>query len=414
MDEEKICRYCFEGESVAKLISPCDCKGSAGYIHKQCVTKWMLLSELTTCELCHAQFRCRPSRCDSLSKTLHRTKQEAICYAVIFIIFMLPVILFKSLADGLRSGGVLTYEESDRLLTGGLFGTYLLLIVFGVLFVAIWVHRCHDDPAADAAVAPVDAAATTEDEGAAAAEGATDQTADAAASNPEEARHAAVDAEMETGATGELTVETAVDALELVQESGDNTIGGAVAQDGQTTRAEVIVHVPSTPVRSESSGSDSHTSVAITSTPDNALTASNASMTSTTSTTLTTLTTIPTTASAPTVAITVASPSTRSDTRSSISQAATPLHSLAAYIFHHRRPDNDNSRRNSSSSRRNNSSSSNRRGSIAASTPLRRTSNSATPRQRRYSPDSSYEPREIGYNLHNLSAHELAFTGGFY
>ena len=25
--EEKFCRYCFEDDSVAKLISPCDCKG---------------------------------------------------------------------------------------------------------------------------------------------------------------------------------------------------------------------------------------------------------------------------------------------------------------------------------------------------------------------------------------------------
>ena len=53
-----------------------------------------------------------------------------------------------------RYNSVLTYEQADRLLTGGLFGTYVLLIIFGVLFVAIWVHKCHDDPIADAEVAP--------------------------------------------------------------------------------------------------------------------------------------------------------------------------------------------------------------------------------------------------------------------
>merc|ERR1711942_541554 len=112
------------------------------------------------------EFRCRPARWKTLARSLQRTKQEAICYAVIFLIFMVPVILFKSVADGLRDAGIMSYEQSDRLLTGGLFGTYLLLIIFGVLFVAVWVHKCHDDPEADAEVAPtaVDDAALSSDD----------------------------------------------------------------------------------------------------------------------------------------------------------------------------------------------------------------------------------------------------------
>jgi len=157
-EEEKCCRYCFEGENVSKLISPCDCKGSAAYIHKQCVTRWMIHSESKTCELCQVEFRCKPSRWETFKKSMQRTKHEAICYSIIFAVFMLPVILFKSIADALRHTHVLTYEQADRLLTGGLFGTYLLLIVFGILFVAIWIHHCHDDSEADAVVAPIETA----------------------------------------------------------------------------------------------------------------------------------------------------------------------------------------------------------------------------------------------------------------
>lgn len=154
VNEEKCCRYCFEDESVAKLISPCDCRGSAAYIHKRCALKWMLVSEHTVCELCNVKFRCKPSKWAAFKKSLRGSKHEALCYAIVFAVFMAPVILFKSVADALRYNSVLTYEQADRLLTGGLFGTYLLLIVFGVLIVAVWVHKCHDDPIADAAVAP--------------------------------------------------------------------------------------------------------------------------------------------------------------------------------------------------------------------------------------------------------------------
>ena len=144
---------------MTKLISPCDCKGSAAYIHKQCVTRWMIHSESKTCEHCQVEFRCKLSRWEIFKQSMQRTKHEAICYAIIFAVFMLPVILFKSIADALRHTHVLTYEQADRLLTGSLFGTYLLLIiVFGILFVAIWIHHCHDVSEADAVVAPIEIA----------------------------------------------------------------------------------------------------------------------------------------------------------------------------------------------------------------------------------------------------------------
>ena len=36
------CRICFEGadESLGKLITPCDCKGSSAMIHERCLERW--------------------------------------------------------------------------------------------------------------------------------------------------------------------------------------------------------------------------------------------------------------------------------------------------------------------------------------------------------------------------------------
>lgn len=39
-DDEKICRFCFEGEEEGPLISPCDCRGDQKYVHLQCLRRW--------------------------------------------------------------------------------------------------------------------------------------------------------------------------------------------------------------------------------------------------------------------------------------------------------------------------------------------------------------------------------------
>ena len=38
VDQEKMCRYCFQEEG--DLISPCSCKGGQKWVHLQCLRKW--------------------------------------------------------------------------------------------------------------------------------------------------------------------------------------------------------------------------------------------------------------------------------------------------------------------------------------------------------------------------------------
>mmetsp|Transcript_13779 Transcript_13779/g.18392 ORF Transcript_13779/g.18392 Transcript_13779/m.18392 type:complete len:549 (+) Transcript_13779:13-1659(+) len=40
LEEEKICRYCFDGEEVGELISPCNCSGGQKYVHTECLKRW--------------------------------------------------------------------------------------------------------------------------------------------------------------------------------------------------------------------------------------------------------------------------------------------------------------------------------------------------------------------------------------
>ena len=56
------CRICqtsgnSEDENVGELlVSPCNCRGSLGFVHKICMEKWLSVRNQDTCELCHFTF----------------------------------------------------------------------------------------------------------------------------------------------------------------------------------------------------------------------------------------------------------------------------------------------------------------------------------------------------------------------
>lgn len=56
------CRICqISGNSSNKdvgelLVSPCECRGSLGFVHKFCMEKWLNMRNQDTCELCHFKF----------------------------------------------------------------------------------------------------------------------------------------------------------------------------------------------------------------------------------------------------------------------------------------------------------------------------------------------------------------------
>lgn len=74
-DDEKICRYCFDGEEGGPLIAPCECKGGQRWVHLECLRRWqrmVLVSQPThpmfhgdelrhqACSICKTEFTCAP------------------------------------------------------------------------------------------------------------------------------------------------------------------------------------------------------------------------------------------------------------------------------------------------------------------------------------------------------------------
>ena len=62
------CRFCFGSDDMSEMISPCDCSGSAGYVHARCLRHWQSVSlqnsgnTETRCRVCQATFRNLPRR----------------------------------------------------------------------------------------------------------------------------------------------------------------------------------------------------------------------------------------------------------------------------------------------------------------------------------------------------------------
>jgi len=54
--EEKLCRICFDLNINNKLITPCLCKGSIKYVHKQCINILISQYNQTSCKVCKTRF----------------------------------------------------------------------------------------------------------------------------------------------------------------------------------------------------------------------------------------------------------------------------------------------------------------------------------------------------------------------
>lgn len=55
-NDRPICRICHESSTQEDLLSPCECTGTLGTIHRSCLEHWLSASNTSYCELCHFRF----------------------------------------------------------------------------------------------------------------------------------------------------------------------------------------------------------------------------------------------------------------------------------------------------------------------------------------------------------------------
>ena len=52
----QICRICYSTGDLRSLINPCECSGTMGILHKNCLERWLEISNTTKCEICQHEF----------------------------------------------------------------------------------------------------------------------------------------------------------------------------------------------------------------------------------------------------------------------------------------------------------------------------------------------------------------------
>ena len=54
--ESVVCRFCMEYDQVANMIIPCNCKGTAKYVHYDCLAIWMETKGTDICNICLSNY----------------------------------------------------------------------------------------------------------------------------------------------------------------------------------------------------------------------------------------------------------------------------------------------------------------------------------------------------------------------
>lgn len=57
MGETPMCRICFRDARAGGLLSPCNCKGTIGLVHKECLEEWLSRRNTDECNICSFQFK---------------------------------------------------------------------------------------------------------------------------------------------------------------------------------------------------------------------------------------------------------------------------------------------------------------------------------------------------------------------
>ncbi|XP_038060657.1 E3 ubiquitin-protein ligase MARCHF3-like [Patiria miniata] len=50
------CRICQDSKAPYKLVSPCGCSGSSKFVHRRCLSKWILMKGAEDCEICRKPY----------------------------------------------------------------------------------------------------------------------------------------------------------------------------------------------------------------------------------------------------------------------------------------------------------------------------------------------------------------------
>lgn len=106
------CRICQNETANESLISPCDCKGTIGYVHQSCLETWLTQSSQSECELCKYPYLLIHSPCNRLFVETrrwlakHKKCADTIAITIMTTFTILHVIFCVLLLDFIATKGL--------------------------------------------------------------------------------------------------------------------------------------------------------------------------------------------------------------------------------------------------------------------------------------------------------------------
>ncbi|KAL1472979.1 hypothetical protein MTO96_039023 [Rhipicephalus appendiculatus] len=93
------CRICFFGGGKEPLIEPCNCRGTIGFVHRDCLELWIQRTLDAKCQICHFQYivrkQAKPAWC-LLSDA--KACRPVLGYLVMGVLFVVSIAFIFSLA----------------------------------------------------------------------------------------------------------------------------------------------------------------------------------------------------------------------------------------------------------------------------------------------------------------------------
>ncbi|XP_059150523.1 uncharacterized protein LOC131937256 [Physella acuta] len=142
--EEECCRICQDDGTYEKLVSPCYCSGTVGFVHMSCLETWLGLNGRTACELCSYPFpvvKIHPTIWQYFRRPLVNMDFASLLCDIACFCVLTPLLVASTY---LCSIGVAHYEEVGK--TGSVFAIVTLMISLIAVYIswavlAVLYHR---------------------------------------------------------------------------------------------------------------------------------------------------------------------------------------------------------------------------------------------------------------------------------
>ena len=108
MLDQAACRICLKQTANGPLLRPCKCKGIFAYCHSKCLARWIEVTNIGQCDLCHYKYHTETHK-KGILEWLKEDEEEAIdiTLVIVFTMFVVYIIFIANILSKTAKGTAL-------------------------------------------------------------------------------------------------------------------------------------------------------------------------------------------------------------------------------------------------------------------------------------------------------------------